>query len=87
MAALIEEVRFARDSPLEGAGFEPSVPRGRDGEKARESLVSTSSTRLSLCHIGVPRLPDRLTALSANATVLKIPGQGSSHGRSSRRPI
>ena len=27
MAALIEEVRFARDSPLEGAGFEPSVPR------------------------------------------------------------
>jgi hypothetical protein len=24
---LIEEVRFARDSPLEGAGFEPSVPR------------------------------------------------------------
>ena len=23
---LIEEVRFARDSPLEGAGFEPSVP-------------------------------------------------------------
>ena len=24
---LIEEVRFARDSPLEGDGFEPSVPR------------------------------------------------------------
>jgi hypothetical protein len=24
---LIEEVRFARDSPLEGGGFEPSVPR------------------------------------------------------------
>jgi hypothetical protein len=26
--ALIEEVRFAVDSPLEGAGFEPSVPPG-----------------------------------------------------------
>jgi hypothetical protein len=25
--ALIEEVRFAVDSPLEGTGFEPSVPR------------------------------------------------------------
>jgi hypothetical protein len=27
-AALIEEVRFARDSPLEGTGFELSVPLG-----------------------------------------------------------
>jgi hypothetical protein len=26
-SALIEEVRFARDSPLEEEGFEPSVPR------------------------------------------------------------
>jgi len=26
---MIEEVRFAADSPLEGAGFEPSVPRER----------------------------------------------------------
>jgi hypothetical protein len=25
--AMIEEVRFAEDSPLEEAGFEPSVPR------------------------------------------------------------
>ena len=29
--AMIEEVRFAEDSPLEGDGFEPSVPRGGDG--------------------------------------------------------
>ena len=29
--ALIEEVRFARDSPLEEAGFEPSVP-GNEGQ-------------------------------------------------------
>jgi hypothetical protein len=28
--AMIEEVRFAEDSPLEGDGFEPSVPS--DGE-------------------------------------------------------
>src|SRR4030081_2838969 len=27
---LIEEVRFALDSPLEGDGFEPSVPRQKD---------------------------------------------------------
>src|SRR6267142_1735322 len=27
---LIAKVRFAADSPLEGDGFEPSVPRGRD---------------------------------------------------------
>ena len=25
-SGLIEEVRFASDSPLEGSGFEPSVP-------------------------------------------------------------
>ena len=29
--APIEEVRFARDSPLEGDGFEPSVPRKAPG--------------------------------------------------------
>jgi hypothetical protein len=29
-----KEVRFAGDSPLEGEGFEPSVPRERGGEKA-----------------------------------------------------
>ena len=28
---LIEEVRFALDSPLEGARFEPSVPRREGG--------------------------------------------------------
>jgi hypothetical protein len=28
-APLIEKVRFAEDSPLEGDGFEPSVPRDR----------------------------------------------------------
>jgi hypothetical protein len=26
----VAEVRFAGDSPLEGDGFEPSVPRGRN---------------------------------------------------------
>jgi hypothetical protein len=30
VGALIEEVRFARDSPVEGEGFEPSVPREGD---------------------------------------------------------
>ena len=29
-----EEIRFAADSPLEGDGFEPSVPRDRDDLRA-----------------------------------------------------
>ena len=29
IGALIEEIRFADDSPVEGEGFEPSVPRLR----------------------------------------------------------
>jgi hypothetical protein len=36
---LHETVRFAGDSPLEGAGFEPSVPR------EREDLASIASRR------------------------------------------
>ena len=32
--ALIEEGRFARDSPLEGGGFEPSVPLDHEQEMA-----------------------------------------------------
>jgi len=31
-----KEVRFARDSPLEGDGFEPSVPRVMDGDLGRQ---------------------------------------------------
>jgi hypothetical protein len=31
---LIEEVRFARDSPLEQAGFEPPVPSDNDAHPA-----------------------------------------------------
>src|ERR1700730_5934306 len=34
--SLIEEVRFAPDSPLEGGGFEPSVPRAMDGDLGRQ---------------------------------------------------
>ena len=32
---MIEEVRFAPDSPLEGDGFEPSVPRVMGGDLGR----------------------------------------------------
>jgi hypothetical protein len=35
---LIEEGRFARDSPLEGGGFEPSVPRVRDNDFETETF-------------------------------------------------
>ena len=40
VGALIEEVGFARDSPVEGARFEPSVPRERDGPRAIAKVVS-----------------------------------------------
>jgi hypothetical protein len=47
--APIEEVRFASDSPVEGAGFEPSVPRESNGEKAKEpvSLVERKVPEMS----------------------------------------
>jgi hypothetical protein len=35
--AMIEEVRFAEDSPLEGYGFEPSVPVAREPVYIAES--------------------------------------------------
>jgi hypothetical protein len=37
--AMIREVRFAEDSPLEGDGFEPSVPHKRDRTKRRECQI------------------------------------------------
>ena len=38
--ALIEKVRFAADSPQEREGFEPLVPRERDGPRAIARVVS-----------------------------------------------
>jgi hypothetical protein len=45
-SALIEEVRFARDSPLEGAGFEPSVPWAAVDEDAKY-LIRDGWTKLA----------------------------------------
>jgi len=42
---MIEEVRFAPDSALEGDGFEPSVPRQKDCEKAKESISHKRQVR------------------------------------------
>ena len=39
--------RFACDSPLEGTGFEPSVPRSRGDEKRREVRSARTSDRVS----------------------------------------
>jgi hypothetical protein len=36
------KVRFAVDSPLEGAGFEPSVPRSRERTAARNQILRRS---------------------------------------------
>jgi len=37
--------RFAHDSPLEGDGFEPSVPRQKDCEKAKELISHKRQVR------------------------------------------
>src|ERR1700732_560805 len=43
---LIEEVRFALDSPLEGAGFEPSVPLAASGRRGgRRGSATLPATR------------------------------------------
>jgi hypothetical protein len=43
VGALIEEVRFARDSPVEEAGFEPSVPRKTPAAVVISGLVAPPS--------------------------------------------
>src|SRR5437879_5802334 len=40
-----EEIRFARDSALEGAGFEPSVPRGHVEDAPGISASEINSRR------------------------------------------
>jgi len=56
--------RFATDSPLEGAGFEPSVPRESNGENAKEPVsplerkmpeMSSTGRRLSIFTSGFSR--------------------------------
>src|SRR5580704_557530 len=41
------KVRFATDAALEGDGFEPSVPRERDGVKVKESISKRSRSKRS----------------------------------------
>jgi len=57
-------VQFACDSPLEGAGFEPSVPRESNGENAKEPVsplerkmpeMSSTGRRLSIFTSGFSR--------------------------------
>ena len=56
--------RFATDSPVEGAGFEPSVPRESNGENAKEPVsplerkmpeMSSTGRRLSIFTSGFSR--------------------------------
>jgi hypothetical protein len=63
-ASLARGIRFAEDSPLEGAGFEPSVPRESNGEKAKEPVslaerkvpeMSSTGRRLSIFTSGFSR--------------------------------
>ena len=44
LPAVVEEVRFATDSPLEGARFEPSVPRKRDPFKFAQKMQPVRRT-------------------------------------------
>jgi hypothetical protein len=56
-----EEVRFAADSPVEGDGFEPSVPRNRAEAFSRLSPFDVSVTRYreSGSFIQGPKAADR----------------------------
>jgi hypothetical protein len=54
MAAMFEEVRFAADSPLEGDGFEPSVPRQKDNA-FRDSSFATCARHRRLRKRSPPR--------------------------------
>ena len=56
---MIEEVRFAMDSPLEGDGFEPSVPR-----KKQPFLAAPL--------VPVIRLPQQKPALSCQGPMVRI---------------
>src|SRR5271169_7133894 len=40
-----DKVPRETDSPVEGDGFEPSVPREKDGEKAKESISHKRQVR------------------------------------------
>jgi transcriptional regulator with XRE-family HTH domain len=55
--AIIEDVRFAEDSPVEGSGLEPSVPRKRPG--CRRRSASSSTAFRSRCEIRQPDRPPR----------------------------
>jgi len=51
----VEEVEFAQDSPLEEAGFEPSVPLVEAG-----GLCRTGGPKIDVCSTGGPRVRIRL---------------------------
>ena len=60
MDDLLEEVGFARDSPLEGEGFEPSVPRNRAEAffgTAQFDLSVTSATARAAPSLGTEKQP------------------------------
>jgi hypothetical protein len=46
-------VEFASDSSLEGAGFEPSVPREREKERGSTKVAESGSVPGSLAHYGL----------------------------------
>jgi hypothetical protein len=47
--AMIEEVRFGEDSPLEEGGFEPSVPGSRGLDAASKLPLHLARNRGSVC--------------------------------------
>jgi hypothetical protein len=63
-ATMIQEIEFAPDSPLEGARFEPSVPR-----RERGGLRALSSHTIGGCLLSVPAADVAHSTLPLSATV------------------
>ena len=77
--ALIEEVRFASDSSLEGDGFELSVPR----QRRRPSATANRLSRHHFREISACASHQRLRPLRGNPP--SFPGKSANFGVSDRR--
>ena len=77
-----EEVRFATDSPLEGGGFEPSVPQQIRslGDRTRQIKHRTRRLAAILIHAGFPPLhpslgkQNRQPSASRSSVMAVVPG-------------
>jgi hypothetical protein len=85
--ALIEEVRFASDSSLEGTGFEPSVPRQEKWSMPSSSDQTRGGRTLTLGGGAESSLEGRDIELSVSPKDIRTPPYDLCTNRSDRRQI